>query len=251
MRFKEVDEVKEINEVQEIKPESRVDRMIEQYKGMLNNLKGKIPFDLYNAMRNVNMVIIYRMKHDEENYLRTDYMKEDLLEDTRQLLSRFAEQLGIDKVHEIQELEKNLANVNFVGLIAANFGMLKTQVKLVDKNGDMHRRENYCAKKEDRDETIECMNRIFEEVCEVGKDAPRFGVIQLPTELAEIVRKILDNEHQIKVKGDYFSREELQLIERIKIQNPNSKSKYVGFELLPNLSSLEITTQGRTNRNSS
>ena len=189
MGFKEVGEVKEINEVQEIKPESKVDRIIEMQEERLNSIKGKIPAELYNAIKAVTFDIIYRLKNDEENYLTTDYMKEELLEDSIQLLSCFAKQLGIDKVHEIKGLEKKLAKVSFVKLINANFKMLKTQVELVEKNGDMHKKENYCAKEEDRNETIECMNSIFEEVCEVGKDTPRFGAIQLPTELAEIVKK--------------------------------------------------------------
>ena len=107
------------------------------------------------------------------------------------------------------------------------------------------------------------MNDVLNVICDVRENAPVFSEEtkqvktnniaksketkkKLPSELAKIVREILFSEHQIKVEGDLFSQEELQLIESIKIQNPNSKCKYIGFELLPNLSSLEITSGGQT-----
>lgn len=261
MGFKEVGEVKEINEVQEIKPESKVDRIIEMQEERLNSIKGKIPAELYNAIKAVTFDIIYRLKNDEENYLTTDYMKEELLEDSIQLLSCFAKQLGIDKVHEIKGLEKKLAKVSFVKLINANFKMLKTQVELVDKNGDMHRRENYCAKEEDRNETIECMNCILEEVCEVGKDTPRFGEntkatlkneekkgknsidkseIILNPNLSSIVNKIL-REMGIEHNSVKFSKEQLDLITSIKIDPVIKDLDLQGIEQLKNLQTLIIS----------
>lgn len=257
----EIKEVNEVKEVQEIKPEDEIDRFIRQQKACLTEIKGKVPKEIYDALESVTYDIIDHIQRERENWLSTNYMGEELLEDTRQLLSCFAEQLGIDKVHEIKGLEKDLKKINCSQLIALNLVMLKQQSRLVERNGDMRRRENYCAKKEDRDETIKCMNHILEEVCEVGKDTPRFGedtksnkkdknkkvnnyiddsAIILNAKLASIVNKAL-REMGIEHKSAKFSKEQLDLVTSIKIDPVSKILDLQGIEQLKNLQTLVIS----------
>ena len=176
MRFKEIDEEKEISEDQEVKPERMVDRLIEEQKKRLKELGGNIPTELYRALRTVNLDIIEVMDIYGDDFLNISSTNDELYEDTKKLLSCFADKLGIERVHEKTYLQKEMNEVNPRSLIMANMAMLSMQVRLIEKLGNIQR--NYGDDKEYRESTIESLNGILKIVCNTRendkfKDEPK------------------------------------------------------------------------------
>ena len=176
MRFKEIDEEKEISEDQEVKPERMVDRLIEEQKKRLKELGENIPTELYQALRTVNLDIIEVMDIYGDDFLNISSTNDELYEDTKKLLSCFADKLGIERVHGKTYLQKEMNEVNPRSLIMANMAMLSMQVRLIEKLGNIQR--NYGDDKEYRESTIESLNGILKIVCNTRendkfKDEPK------------------------------------------------------------------------------